>query len=358
MKVKETYMNMNEEFDFSGMSDTDYTDYFADMDQDAEETAEFERIFTAAAWYCTTATELTYKPEPIRRDRLGGGLRVEKVDGVFNVSVAFGGHRASVILDLDKIPADTYEYSIIPDNNPSDESDPMYNLFCVYVIPRSDGTLKGSPTYVKGGYIIIPMMPRTKPLYIFVSYGSGIEHSRPLRSFVGSPRECAYFCVAKSSRSDDAKDLDLWRTEVTDLTGSPDIVHGRVDLSHCPSLTSAKGAPRRVEKEFDLHNTRVRPWDNDLRCVPLFGDGVSREIGGNIIVSAPPYSPRDAVNGRGTKNTICPVNIGRPGSGKYGGLASLIADNCSCGTVCVVDIRISMAAAENLRCNLKAANKA
>ena len=49
MKVKETYMNMNEEFDFSGMSDTDYTDYFADMDQDAEETAEFERIFTAAA---------------------------------------------------------------------------------------------------------------------------------------------------------------------------------------------------------------------------------------------------------------------------------------------------------------------
>ena len=52
------------------------------------------------------------------------------------------------------------------------------------------------------------------------------------------------------------------------------------------------------------------------------------------------------------------MNIGRPGFGKYGGLASLIADNCSCGTVCVVDIRISMAAAENLRCNLKAANDA
>ena len=344
-------MNMNEEFDFSGMSDTDYTDYFADMDEDAEETAEFERIFTAAAWYCTTATELTYKPEPIRRDRLGGGLRVEKVDGVFNVSVAFEGHRTSVILDLDKIPADTYEYSIIPDNNPGDES--MYNLFCVYVIPRSDGTLKGSPTYVKGGYIIIPMMPSTKPLYIFVSYSSGIEHIRPLRSFVGSPRECAYFCVAKSSY---AKNLDLWRTEVTDLTGSPDIVHGRVDLSHCPSLTSAKGAPRRVEKEFDLHNTRVRPWDNDLKCVPLFGDGVHREIGGNIIVSAAPYIPRDAVNGRRTKNTIPPVNIGRPGSGKYGGLVSLIADNCSCGEV-LVDM-ISMASAENLRCNLKAVNDA
>ena len=352
MKVKETYMNMNEEFDFSGMSDTDYTDYFADMDQDAEETAEFERIFTAAAWYCTTATELTYKPEPIRRDRLGGGLRVEKDGGVFNVSVAFEGHRTSVILDLDKIPADTYEYSIIPDNNPGDES--MYNLFCVYVIPRSDGTLKGSPTYVKGGYIIIPMMPSTKPLYIFVSYGSGIEHIRPLRSFVGSPRECAYFCVAKSSY---AKNLDLWQTEVTDLTGSPDIVHGRVDLSHCPSLTSAKGAPRRVEKEFDLHNTRVRPWDNDLRCVPLFGDGVSREVGGNIIVSAAVYIPRDAVNGRRTKNrAISPVNIGRPGSGKYGGLVSLIADNCSCGEV-LVDM-ISMATAEDLRRNLKAANDA
>ena len=357
MKVKETYMNMNEEFDFTGMSDTDYTDHFADMDQDAEETAEFERIFTAAAWYCTTATELTYKPEPIRQDRLGGGLRVEKYNaGVFNVSIAFEGHRTSVILDLDKIPADTYEYSIIPDNNPGDESDPMYNLFCVYVIPRSDGTLKGSPTYVKGGYIIIPMMPRVKPLYIFVSYGSGIEHSRPLRSFVGSPRECVYFCVAKSSRSDDAKDLDLWRTEVTDLTGSPDIVHGRVDLSHCPSLTSAKGAPRRVEKEFDLHNTRIRPWDNDLRCVPLFGDGVRREIGGNIIVSAPSYSQQawNAVNGRRTKKT---VNIGRPGSGKYGWLAGLIADNCSCGTVCVVDI-ISASAVADIRRDLEAANKA
>ena len=48
-------MNMNEEFDFTGMSDIDYTDTFADIDQAAEETAEFERIFTAAAWYCTAA---------------------------------------------------------------------------------------------------------------------------------------------------------------------------------------------------------------------------------------------------------------------------------------------------------------
>ena len=41
MKVKETDMNMNEEFDFSGMSDTDYTDTFADMDQAAEDEAAF-----------------------------------------------------------------------------------------------------------------------------------------------------------------------------------------------------------------------------------------------------------------------------------------------------------------------------
>ena len=32
---------MNEEFDFSGMSDTDYTDTFADIDQAAEEKAAF-----------------------------------------------------------------------------------------------------------------------------------------------------------------------------------------------------------------------------------------------------------------------------------------------------------------------------
>ena len=32
---------MNEEFDFSGMSDTDYTDTFADIDQAAEDEAAF-----------------------------------------------------------------------------------------------------------------------------------------------------------------------------------------------------------------------------------------------------------------------------------------------------------------------------
>ena len=361
MKVKETYMNMNEEFDFSGMSDTDYTDYFADMDQDAEETAEFERIFTAAAWYCTTATELTYKPEPIRRDRLGGGLRVEKDGGVFNVSVAFEGHRTSVILDLDKIPADMYEYSVVRDNPDRPDSD---DYLCVYAIPRADGTLKGSPVYVEGGYVIAPALPTVKPFYTYIwtsYYGKEdvpVSDFRPLRSFIGSPRECAYFGVARTSRgaSPAAGVKDLWRTEVTDLTGSPDIVHGRVDLSHCPSLTSGKGAPRRVEKDLNLLNTRVRPWDDDLRCVPLFGDGVDRKVDGNIIVSAQ-YGPRDrrrrgrdAVYGCTTKKI---VNLGRPGSGD--GLAGLIADNCSCEEV-LVDM-ISATASADLR-DLKAVNKA
>ena len=359
MKVKETYMNMNEEFDFSGMSDTDYTDYFADMDQDAEETAEFERIFTAAAWYCTTATELTYKPEPIRRDRLGGGLRVEKVDGVFNVSVAVEGHRTSVILDLDKIPADTYEYSVVMDPGRPDSDD----YLCMYVIPRADGTLKGSPAYVEGGYVIAPVLPTVKPFYTYIwtsYYGKEdvpVSDFRPLRSFIGSPLECAYFGVARTSRgaSPAAGVKDLWRTKVTDLTGSPDIVHGRVDLSHCPSLTSGKGAPRRVEKDLNLLNTRVRPWDDNLRCVPLFGDGVDRKVDGNIIVSAP-YGPRDrrrrgrdAVYRCTTKKI---VNLGRPGSGD--GLAGLIADNCSCEEV-LVDM-ISATASADLR-DLKAVNK-
>ena len=108
-----------------------------------------------------------------------------------------------------------------------------------------------------------------------------------------------------------------------------------------------------MKKDLSLRNTRVRPWDNDLKCVPLFGDGVRREVGGNILVSAPPYSPRDAAAGENYKWT---VNLGRPGSGKYGGLASLIADNCSCGNVHVVGM-ISATASEDLR-DLKAANDA
>ena len=358
-------MNMNEGFDFTGMSDTDYTDHFADMDQDAEETAEFERIFTAAAWYCTAARRggpepiWRDRPEPIRRDRPGGGLRVEKDGGAFRVFVAVNGY-TSVILDLDKIPADTYEYSVVMDNPGRPDSD---DYLCVYAIPRADGTLKGSPVYVEGGYVIAPALPTVKPFYTYISsyYGKEdvpVSDFRPLRSFIGSPRECAYFGVARTSRSDrtsPAGAKDLWRTEVTDLTGSPDIVHGRADLSHCPSLTSGKGAPRRVEKDLNLLNTRVRPWDDDLRCVPLFGDGIDRKIDGNIIVSAQ-YGPRDrrrrgrgAVYGRTTKKI---VNLGRPGSGD--GLAGLIADNCSCEEV-LVDM-ISATASADLR-DLKAVNK-
>ena len=350
-------MNMNEEFDFTGMSDTDYTDHFADMDQDAEETAEFERLFASAAWYCTAARR--GGPEPIRRDRPGGGLRVEKDGGAFRVFVAMDGY-TSVILDLDKIPADTYEYSVVMD---SDRPDPDADYLCVYAIPRADGTLKGSPAYVEGGYVIAPALPTVKPFYTYIwtsYYGKDdvpVSDFRPLRSFIGSPRECAYFGVARTSRgaSPAAGVKDLWRTEVTDLTGSPDTVHGRADLSHCPSLTSGKGAPRRVEKDLNLLNTRVRPWDDDLRCVPLFGDGVDRKIDGNIIVSAQ-YGPRDrrrrgrdAVYGRTTKKIM---NLGRPGSGD--GLAGLIADNCSCEEV-LVDM-ISATASADLR-DLKAVNK-
>ena len=345
-------MNMNEEFDFTGMSDTDYTDHFADMDQDAEETAEFERSFAAAAWYCTAARRGGPEPirrdgpEPIRRDRPGGGLRVEKDGGAFRVFVTVNGY-TSVILDLDKIPADTYEYSVVMDPGRPDPDD----YLCVYAIPRADGTLKGSPAYVEGGYVIAPALPTVKPFYTYISSYYGKENVpvsdfRPLRSFIGSPRECAYFGVARTSRgaSPAAGVKDLWRTEVTDLTGSPDIVHGRADLSHCPSLTSGKGAPRRVEKDLNLLNTRVRPWDDNLRCVPLFGDGVRREVGGNIIVSAP-YGPR-----WWTTRKI--VNLGRPGSGD--GLAGLIADNCSCEEV-LVDM-ISATASADLR-DLKAVNK-
>ena len=348
-------MNMNEEFDFTGMSDTDYTDHFADMDQDAEETAEFERIFTAAAWYCTAATELTYKPEPIRRDRPGGGLCVEKDGGAFRVFVAMDGY-TSVILDLDKIPADTYEYSVVRDNPDRPDSD---NYLCVYAIPRADGTLKGSPAYVEGGYVIAPALPTVKPFYTYISYGKEdvpVSGFRPLRSFVGSPRECAYFGVARTPRgTSSAGAKNLWRMEVTDLTGSPDTVCGRADLSHCPSLTSGKGAPRRIKGHLNLLDTRIRPWDDDLTCVPLFGDGVRREIDGNIIVSAQ-YGPRDrrrrgrdAVYGRAIKTFI---DLGRPGSGD--GLAGLIADNCSCENV-LVDM-ISATASADLR-DLKAVNK-
>lgn len=41
---------LSEGFDFGGISDTDYTDTFADMDQAAEELAEFERALASTTW--------------------------------------------------------------------------------------------------------------------------------------------------------------------------------------------------------------------------------------------------------------------------------------------------------------------
>lgn len=51
-----------EGFDFAGMSDTDYTDYFADMDEEAEDIREFAEGLAPALWVQTCTT------------RRGGGM--------------------------------------------------------------------------------------------------------------------------------------------------------------------------------------------------------------------------------------------------------------------------------------------
>ena len=44
---------LHEGFDFAGMSDTDYTDYFADMDEEAEDIKDFAKGLAPALWVKT-----------------------------------------------------------------------------------------------------------------------------------------------------------------------------------------------------------------------------------------------------------------------------------------------------------------
>ena len=46
---------LHEGFDFAGMSDTDYTDYFADMDEEAEDIKDFAEGLAPALWVQTCA---------------------------------------------------------------------------------------------------------------------------------------------------------------------------------------------------------------------------------------------------------------------------------------------------------------
>lgn len=328
---------IREGFDFSNMSDVDYTNTFSDMDQNAEEMAEFERSLVPGVCYYFAADRVM--SSSIRRsgDRFGHRIRFDKTDDMFRVSVAVRGF-TGVVLDLDKIPANIREYSVVPDNPGGLDDD---GHLCVYAMPRADGTLVGSPSYVDGSYMIVPARPLTKPVYVFWynPYGPGPDSGyRPLRSFEGAPRECDNFGVARIYRQT-AAGTSAWRTDVSDLTGSPDVVYGSADFSDCDSLTSAKGAPRRIGKDLVLYSTRVVPWDDNGRCVPMFGDGVAREIGGRIKLMSPDVlKDRSRGGQRGGQPTMETVDIGRPGSGKYNGLADLIADNCSCGE----DVRVMM----------------
>ena len=50
-----TGSRLHEGFDFAGMSDTDYTDYFADMDEEAEDIKDFAEGLAPALWVQTCA---------------------------------------------------------------------------------------------------------------------------------------------------------------------------------------------------------------------------------------------------------------------------------------------------------------
>lgn len=324
---------IREGFDFSDMSDVDYTDTFGDMDQAAVEMAEFERSLVPAVCYyfdsdCNMSTSIRR-----RGNMFGHRIRFDRTDDMFCVYVTVRGGFTGVILDLDKIPANIHEYAIVPVY--PDGINHNSSSFWVYAMPRADGTLVGSPSYVDGSYMIVPAPPREKPYYIFYYDPAGPESGfRPLRSFEGAPRECDDFGVARFVSHTSAGGA-AWRTEVNDLTGSPDVVRDFADFSCCSSLTSAKGAPRRIGNSLLLCGTRVLPWDDDGRCVPLFGDGVRREIGGQIALMSPDVA-KDRASGANRQTEM--VNIGAPGSGKYNGLAELIADDCSCGEGIIIEM--------------------
>ena len=307
-------MNMNEGFDFTGMSDIDYTDTFADIDQAAEDEAAFTAGLRKALLVSVRTiggTDTWVKGSDHVLDPLfAGAVSGSAADGwrvslpaviegpeIGPASSSFApifGHFISnpssgdgavmdVALNLKAAPAawsKSARWRLEPGAGVM-----KYELF---ILPgRRDGSLTGSPEYVAGD-VIAGIDWQTANFM-------GIGNFRPssisvCRSLAGAPKEVtgSFECII---------DPDEFKRGPGFLNGAPLTVGGDYFTVMSPP---------------DERSRLVEPflWDDGGNIIPAFTDGMSRRYSGNIIVDVLHPVPVPVADGRRRRMTMTYWYIG------------------------------------------------
>ena len=267
---------LHEGFDFAGMSDTDYTDYFADMDEEVEDIKDFAEGLAPALWIQTCVGKRRdggmesrflgdswdkikiagVKKDPIlalisccRMDDgeivLDAGKIAGRVDPKSKSYGKYTLYRISMTLRLDKASAEwrnrfggRWWIDAAPVRDESTAADGVNIELAVR--PGEDGSLIGCPRSVMGDV--------------------SVDSASTLRTLEGAPEEV-------SGR------FTVYNAELLRMSAAPD---GAGWLNHAPAkagcviviCSRVKGRPSYIL------------WDRDGRVtVPALTDGVAREWG-------------------------------------------------------------------------------
>ena len=231
---------LHEGFDFAGMSDTDYTDYFADIDEEAEDIKDFAEGLAPVLWVQTCAGRR--RDGGIESRFLGDSWDKIKIAGVKKDPIlalisCCRMDDGEIVLDAGKI-AGRWWIDAAPVRDESTAADGVTTSLDVR--PGEDGSLIGCPRSVMGD----------------VSVGT----ASTLRTLEGAPEEV-------SGR------FTVYNAELLRRSAAPD---GAGWLNHAPAKAGCVIVM--------CSRVRGRPsyilWDRDGRVtVPALTDGVAREWG-------------------------------------------------------------------------------
>ena len=277
---------LHEGFDFAGMSDTDYTDYFADMDEEAEDIKDFAEGLAPVLWVQTCAgrrrdggIESRFLGDSWDKIKIAGVkkdpilaliscCRMDDGEIVLDAGkIAIGRlgpksksyytlYRMGMTLRLDKASAEwrnrfggRWWIDAAPVRDESTAADGV-NIE-LDVIPGKDGSLIGCPRSVMGDVSVDQINFARLGIY---------NPTSALRTLEGAPEEV-------SGR------FTVYNAELLRMSAAPD---GAGWLNHAPAkagcviviCSRVKGRPSYIL------------WDRDGRVtVPALTDGVAREWG-------------------------------------------------------------------------------
>ena len=267
---------LHEGFDFTGMSDTDYTDYFADMDEEAEDIKDFAEGLAPALWIQTCAGR--------RRD---GGIESRFLGDSWDKIKIAGVKKDPILALISCCRMDDGEI-VLDAGKIAGRLDPKSKSYGKYTLYRISMTLR---------------LDKASAEWRNRFGGRWWIDAAPVRD--------------ESTAADGVNiELDVRPGEDGSLIGCPRSVRGDVSVDSTSTLRTLEGAPEEVSGRFAVYNAellrrsaapdgagwlnhapakagcvivmcsrvRGRPsyilWDRDGRVtVPALTDGVAREWG-------------------------------------------------------------------------------